>query len=84
MSTNIAETSDRTILRSSDGRGLVQQEDSGSPRAGWLVTLRLWIERSQQRRALRELGRLDGSRLEDLGVSREEALRECAKRFWKK
>ena len=84
MSTHIAETSDRTILRSSDDRGLIQQEDSGTSRAGWLVTLRLWIERSQQRRALRELARLDGSRLEDLGVSREEALRECAKRFWKR
>ena len=83
MSTNIAQT-DRTILRSLDGRGLIQQEDSELPRAGWRATLRLWIERSQQRRALRELARLDGSRLEDLGVSREEALRECAKRFWKR
>ena len=84
MSTNIAQTSDRTILRSSDGRGLIKPEDSGPSRAGWLVTLRLWIERSQQRRALRELARLDGTRLEDLGLSREEALRECAKRFWKR
>lgn len=83
MSTNIAQTSNRTLLRSSDGRGFIQQKDSGSPRGGWLATLRLGIERSQQRRALRELVRLDGSRLEDLGVSREEALRECAKWFWK-
>jgi uncharacterized protein YjiS (DUF1127 family) len=38
------------------------------------------MERSRQRRALAEL---DDRRLRDIGLTREEARRECANRFWK-
>jgi uncharacterized protein YjiS (DUF1127 family) len=38
-----------------------------------------WIERSRQRRALQDL---DDRLLNDIGLSRDEARRECAKLFW--
>lgn len=38
-----------------------------------------WIERSRQRAVLAEL---DDERLRDLGLSRQEVLCECSKRFW--
>jgi len=38
-----------------------------------------WIERSRQRRALQDL---DDRLLNDIGLSRDEATRECAKLFW--
>jgi len=42
----------------------------------------VWIERSRQRRTLCELGELDDALLKDIGISRDQALREGAKRFW--
>jgi uncharacterized protein YjiS (DUF1127 family) len=39
-----------------------------------------WIERSRQRRALQDL---DDHPLNDIGLSRDEARRECAKLFWR-
>ena len=39
-----------------------------------------WMERSRQRRALAEL---DDRLLRDIGLTREEALQECANPFWK-
>ena len=42
-----------------------------------------WIERSRQRRALEELAKLNNRYLEDIGVSKDEALREASKRFWR-
>ena len=48
------------------------------------ATLRLWIERSRQRRHLAELAAWDDHLLKDIGVSRDEALREAAKPFWQK
>jgi uncharacterized protein YjiS (DUF1127 family) len=41
--------------------------------------VRSWIERSRQRRALQDL---DDRLLNDIGLSRDEARRECAKLFW--
>jgi uncharacterized protein YjiS (DUF1127 family) len=46
------------------------------------ATLRLWIERSRQRRHLAELARWDDHLLKDIGVSRDATLREAAKPFW--
>jgi uncharacterized protein YjiS (DUF1127 family) len=40
----------------------------------------LWHERAHQRRAL---GRLDADRLHDIGRSRDEALQEAEKPFWR-
>ena len=49
--------------------------------AGWRNTVRDWIARSDQRRAL---GELDGHFLNDIGMSLDEARREAAKPFWKR
>ncbi|MEL6475775.1 MAG: DUF1127 domain-containing protein [Pseudomonadota bacterium] len=40
----------------------------------------LWQDRARQRRALR---RMDPDRLADIGVTRDQALVEAAKPFWK-
>lgn len=48
-----------------------------------LLTPLFWAGRSRQRRQLGELAELDNYLLEDIGVSREEALREAAKPFWR-
>jgi uncharacterized protein YjiS (DUF1127 family) len=57
---------------------------SPSPAFTWIDTVRIWVERSRQRRALGELGELNDALLKDIGVSRQAALREAAKRFWQK
>jgi uncharacterized protein YjiS (DUF1127 family) len=46
-----------------------------------LNTLAAWIARSSQRRALRELAQ-DARLLSDIGLTREQALREAGKAFW--
>jgi len=50
---------------------------------GWLRTPETWIDRSHQRRRLGELAELNDYLLKDIGVSREEALREAMKPFWR-
>jgi uncharacterized protein YjiS (DUF1127 family) len=52
----------------------------GSLRRHWWWRLLLWRERARQRRALH---RLDGHLLRDIGRSREAALREAGKPFWR-
>jgi uncharacterized protein YjiS (DUF1127 family) len=43
-----------------------------------------WFARSRQRRVLREIAeRNDFHLLKDIGVSREEALREADRHFWR-
>ncbi len=44
-----------------------------------MTALRLWRERSAQRRAL---GKLDDRLLKDIGLTREQARRETLKLFW--
>ena len=47
-------------------------------------TIALWIARSAQRRALREIAeRNDLHLLKDIGVSQQEAFREADKPFWR-
>ena len=58
------------------------QENSSYP-AAMLRVVGTWIERSRSRRALRELAELDACRLADIGLSRQEALREASKPFWR-
>jgi uncharacterized protein YjiS (DUF1127 family) len=48
-----------------------------------LSTLGVWFARSVQRRALRELAQ-DVRLLADIGLDREQALREAAKPFWRR
>ena len=53
--------------------------------AGLVSTIRRWVARSQQRRALREIAeRTDDHLLKDIGVSQEEAFREADKPFWQR
>jgi len=59
-----------------------RQSVSSSSVDGWLRTLGLWIDRSRQRRQLGELAELNDYLLKDIGVSREEAMREAEKPFW--
>jgi uncharacterized protein YjiS (DUF1127 family) len=64
-------------------RALRQQSVSSSTIDAWLRTLGFWIDRSRQRRQLGELAELNDYLLKDIGVSREEALREAEKPFWR-
>jgi uncharacterized protein YjiS (DUF1127 family) len=61
---------------------LQHQRGSSTPAADWLHTLFFWIDRSRQRAALGELADLNNHLLEDIGVSKEQALHEAAKPFW--
>ena len=45
----------------------------------WGSAIRMWLERSRQRRAL---AGLDDRLLSDIGVTLEQARREAAKPFW--
>lgn len=59
-----------------------QQSVSSSSAGGWLCTLGFWIEQQRQRRRIGELAELNDYLLKDIGVSREEAMREAKKPFW--
>lgn len=50
--------------------------------ASWHL-IRRWAERRGQRRALAELARMSHL-LDDIGLTRAQALREAAKPFWKR
>ena len=58
------------------------QASSRGSAARWYETVGLWIERSRQRKALRELAELDDALLKDIGLHRDEAVLEAAKPFW--
>ena len=45
-------------------------------------SLKQWMLRAAERRALRELAQ-SGHLLNDIGLSREQALREASKPFWR-
>ena len=45
----------------------------------WLKTLKLWRERSRQRRML---SMLDAEQLDDIGLTQEDVQREISKPFW--
>jgi hypothetical protein len=60
-----------------------QQSDLSSRAGGWLHGPLFWIERSRQRRRLGELAELNNHLLRDIGVTREEALREALRPFWR-
>ena len=65
------------------GEALYDQSGLLTLIGSWLHTLQIWMERSHQRKALGELAELNDYLLKDIGVSREEALREAAKPFWR-
>ena len=70
------------LRRAGVGGQIRQQSVSSILAAGWLHTLEFWIDRSRQRRQLGELAELNDYLLKDIGLSREQALREAAKPFW--
>jgi uncharacterized protein YjiS (DUF1127 family) len=47
-----------------------------------LKTIAVWMVRSAQRRALREVAQ-EGRLLADIGLNRQQALAEAAKPFWR-
>jgi uncharacterized protein YjiS (DUF1127 family) len=53
-------------------------------RAGANATIRDWVARRRRRRSLARLSELDDHLLDDIGLSRPEALREAAKWFWQR
>jgi uncharacterized protein YjiS (DUF1127 family) len=58
------------------------QLDTHWARRTALSMLGVWLARSAQREALRELAQ-DGRLLADIGLNRQQALREAAKPFWR-
>jgi uncharacterized protein YjiS (DUF1127 family) len=48
-----------------------------------LDVLATWVARGSQRKALRQLAE-EGRLLRDIGLTREQALREAAKPFWRR
>jgi uncharacterized protein YjiS (DUF1127 family) len=76
LSPNKAFASDDPIRRRPRLNGLI---------AGLASTIRQWVARSRQRRALREIAESnDHHLLKDIGVSQEEAFREADKPFWQR
>jgi uncharacterized protein YjiS (DUF1127 family) len=73
-----------TLADISGGYSLLQQDGSPSLAVGWMDAVRTWSARCRERRALRDLTEPGDHFLKDIGVSREEALREAAKPFWQR
>jgi uncharacterized protein YjiS (DUF1127 family) len=65
------------------GEALYYQSGWSTVAGGWLRTLLFWNERSRQRKALGELADLNDYLLKDIGLTRDEALREAEKPFWR-
>ena len=82
MSVRLTDTWSIPPLHAADPATLLHQSSSGTPpgarRPGWWSLL----DRPFQRMALREIAD-DPHLLRDLGLTREEALREAAKPFWR-
>jgi uncharacterized protein YjiS (DUF1127 family) len=65
-----------------DEAARLHQSSSGRPTPIWPLRWWTWLDRPLQRIALREIAK-DPHLLSDLGLSRDEALREAAKPFWR-
>ncbi|XSC47841.1 DUF1127 domain-containing protein [Bradyrhizobium sp. RDT10] len=80
MSTFITDPHSFPALQAGDPPARIHQSNSGRATAihRWLD----WAERRRQRIALRELAD-DKHFLDDLGLTREQALDEAAKPFWR-
>jgi uncharacterized protein YjiS (DUF1127 family) len=80
MSIQVAQGSGQ-VGQSHGNIALPEQGSSGFSVCGKAIMA--WIIRSSQRKALRELAD-DGRLLSDVGLTREEALREGGKPFWRR
>lgn len=69
------------IAKRSTGEGVAPERRGLAPTA-LPPLLHMWFARSRQRKALLELAE-DGRRLNDIGLTREQALGEAAKPFWR-
>ena len=82
MSILLTDTLSIPPMRAADPATLLHQSSSGTQRTirrrGW----RSWLDRQGQRTALREIAD-DPHLLNDLGLTREQALHESAKPFWR-
>jgi uncharacterized protein YjiS (DUF1127 family) len=61
----------------------VARPRSRTARGPWWRVLALWIARSKQRRALREIAALSPHILEDIGITQRQALDEAGRPFWR-
>ena len=68
--------------RAADPATPLHQSSSGTSPEGRLPGWWRWLDRGYQRTALREIAD-DPHLLRDLGLSREAALREASKPFWR-
>jgi len=53
-----------------------------APAFDWRSLLDIWRGRARQRKALGELADCNDHLLKDMGISRDDALREAGKWFW--
>jgi uncharacterized protein YjiS (DUF1127 family) len=51
---------------------------------GWLQEITVWMSRHQERKSLGAIAELNNYLLQDIGISRADALREAAKPFWQR
>jgi uncharacterized protein YjiS (DUF1127 family) len=85
MSKPLVQGSIRTLAHFPGGYAAFQQDGSPNLLLSWMETVRAWSARGHERRALRELTeQLDDHLLKDIGISREQALREASKPFWQR
>jgi len=82
MSTILADTSPLTLVLPSGQVGRLPQKHSWPTLTPVLHTIRVWIARRSQREALGELAE-DKHLLADIGLTRDRALSEAAKPFWR-
>jgi uncharacterized protein YjiS (DUF1127 family) len=74
------------VMRESQWASAFPAEHPAAPRAHvwrvWVQTVRFWVARRRQRQDLADLAEAGDHLLKDIGISREDAHREAAKRFW--
>jgi uncharacterized protein YjiS (DUF1127 family) len=78
----MSDKAEEVSLSASPGRLICPQENS-SKTAVAMRTVGLWWDRWRRRRSLRELAERDNHLLADVGLTREAALREACKPFWR-
>jgi len=82
MSTLLIDITSIPPAQAADPATPLHQLSSGTAPRDRLPGWWSWLDRRHQRMALREIAD-DPHLLRDLGLSREEALREAAKPFWR-
>ena len=81
MSITLTDTLSIPPMRAAEPATPLHQSSSGPSPPVWPLRWWSWLDRPLQRIALREIAD-DPRLLSDLGLTREQALREAAKPFW--